>query len=240
MINNLLPARTGELSYVYLLKKINHRTTGEGMATLGVARVFDFISLSTLFFLSVFLITDIPEFVRNAFTIIIIFVIVLLIILYMILFSGRKFVNSIQKIFTDINFEKNPITLYLIKKGFETVDSLEQIKIKKYFFILLVLSILIWGLNYLLLYLLIQAMNFQLSFLIVILGATFILLTTVLPIQGIGGFGTTEAVWTVVFVPLGMTLEAAITSGFCFHIISIIFYLILGGYGIIKLNLIRY
>jgi uncharacterized protein (TIRG00374 family) len=234
-----LPARTGELSYVYLLKRTNHRTTGEGVATLVVSRIFDFISLSALFFLSVILIKDIPKFIINGLSVITFFAIALLIILIILLFTGRKVISSFQKTLCVFHFEKNRIASYLTKKGFETVDSLEQIRIKKYFLILLLISILIWGLNYLLLYLLIQAMNFQLSFLIVILGGAFILLTTVLPIQGIGGFGTTEAVWTIVFVPLGMTIEAAITSGFCFHIISIIFYLILGGYGIIKLNLLR-
>ena len=239
MINNLLPARTGELSYIYLLKKINKRTTGEGVATLIVARIFDFISLSALFFLGVILVNDIPGFIKNALWIIIFFVIFLSVILVTLLFAGRKFVVSIQRTLEKFHFQNNRIALYIGKKGFETVDSLEKIKIKKNVFILMIISTLIWGFNYLLLFLLISAMNFQISYLIVILGGSFILLTSVLPIQGLGGFGTTEAVWTLIFVPLGMPLEEAIISGFCFHIISIVFYLLLGGYGIVKLKIFR-
>ena len=50
MVNNLLPARTGELSYVYLLKKRHNKTVGVGAATLIIARLFDIITILILFF----------------------------------------------------------------------------------------------------------------------------------------------------------------------------------------------
>ena len=57
MMNNLLPARTGELSYIYLLKTGQNKTTGEGLATLIIARIFDFIIISNLF-LAIFFIYE--------------------------------------------------------------------------------------------------------------------------------------------------------------------------------------
>ena len=98
MMNNLLPARTGELSYIYLLKKVPNRTTGEGLATLVVARIFDFIALAILFFAAVILIKNIPIFIQNALWIIAIFTIALLAILFTLLWRGRTFVVSLQKI----------------------------------------------------------------------------------------------------------------------------------------------
>jgi len=50
MMNNLLPARTGEVSYIYLINKVHERDISEGIATLVVARVFDFIVISGIFF----------------------------------------------------------------------------------------------------------------------------------------------------------------------------------------------
>ena len=52
VINMVLPAKTGELSYVYLVNKHHGRTIGEGIATLLIARIFDIISISVLFLVS--------------------------------------------------------------------------------------------------------------------------------------------------------------------------------------------
>lgn len=81
-------------------------------------------------------------------------------------------------------------------------------------------------------------MGFDLSYLSIIIGATFILLTTILPIQGIAGFGTTELIWTLVFVSLGLSKNAAIVSGFSYHILVILFFMILGIYGWLKIRIL--
>lgn len=236
MMNNLLPARTGELSYVYLLKKVNSRTTGEGVATLVVSRIFDFIALPILFFAAILFVKDIPGIIKDALWMIALFLLILFFVLGMVLYRGRSFINLINTIMKSIHIEKNRISVYCLKKGFETADSLEKINVKNIIGPMITFSILIWGFNYLIVYLLIVGMNIQLSLLIVILGCTFTLLTTVLPIQGIGGFGSTEAVWTLVFVPLGMSLDDAIISGFCYHIIIILYFIVLGIYGWIKVR----
>jgi len=230
-VNNLLPARTGELSYVYLLKRINNKTTGEGIATLVVARIFDLIALIILFFIATFLIIAIPKIILDALWIIAIFAFFLLIILVLILTRGEKFVTGVQNVVRKLHCENNRGVNYLIRKGFETVESLDKIQMKKSFAALIASSLLIWGFNYFIVYLLMIGMNFQISILLVILGGTFILLTTVLPIQGIAGFGTTETIWTLVFVPLGLSLDQAIISGFCYHIVIILYFMILGIYG---------
>jgi uncharacterized protein (TIRG00374 family) len=240
-MNNLLPARTGELSYVYLLKKMNNKTIGDGVATLVVARIFDFIALIILFFIAVVVIIAIPKIIMDALWIIAFFAIFLLIVLVLLLTKGKKFVTGVQKTAERLHWEKNPVIHYLIRKGFETVDSLDKIQMKKSIGPLITSSLLIWGFNYVVIYLLMMGMNFQISILLVVLGGTFILLTTVLPIQGIAGFGTTETIWTLVFVPLGLSLDQAIISGFCYHIVIILYFTILGLYGWIttrgKINL---
>jgi uncharacterized protein (TIRG00374 family) len=230
-INNLLPARTGELSYVYLLKRINNKTTGDGIATLVVARIFDFIALILLFFIATVLIIDIPKIIMDAVWIIAFFAIFLLAILIILVTRGKKFVLSVQKTSERFHGENIPGVNYFIRKGFETVESLDKIQMKKSITALMVSSLLIWGVNYCVVYLLMMGMNFQISILLVILGGTFILLTTVLPIQGVAGFGTTETIWTLVFVPLGLSLDQAIISGFCYHIVIILYFTILGLYG---------
>jgi len=234
--NNLLPARTGELSYIYLLKKINNKTVGDGIATLVVSRIFDFIALIILFFFAIVLITDIPKIIMDALWIIAFFGIFLLIVLVILLTRGKKFVIQIQKTAERLHCEHNPGVHFFIRKGFETIESLDRIQIKESISALMISSLLIWGVNYFVVYLLMMGMNFQLSIFIVILGGTFILLTTVLPIQGVAGFGTTETIWTLVFVPLGLSVDQAIVSGFCYHIVIILYFAILGIYGWITIQ----
>ncbi len=234
--NNLLPARTGELSYIYLLKKINNKTVGDGIATLVVSRIFDFIALIILFFFAIVLITDIPKIIMDALWIIAFFGIFLLIVLVILLTRGKKFVIQIQKTAERLHCEHNPGVHFFIRKGFETIESLDRIQIKESISALMISSLLIWGVNYFVVYLLMMGMNFQLSIFIVILGGTFILLTTVLPIQGVAGFGTTETIWTLVFVPLGLSVDQAIVSGFCYHIVIILYFTILGIYGWITIR----
>jgi uncharacterized protein (TIRG00374 family) len=50
--NMVLPVKTGEFSYIYLVNKHYNRTIGEGITTLLIARIFDIISISTLFLVS--------------------------------------------------------------------------------------------------------------------------------------------------------------------------------------------
>jgi uncharacterized protein (TIRG00374 family) len=235
-INSLLPARTGELSYIYLLKKINNKTTGDGIATLVVSRIFDFVALIFLFFIATILVKDIPVNIMAVLWIIAGFTFFLLIILILLLTTGKKFVLLTQKTAQKLHIENNRGVNFLIRKEFETVESLDKIQMKKSMPTLVASSLLIWLLSYFLVYIIMAGLNFQISLLFVVLGGTFIVLTSILPIQGIAGFGTTETVWTLVFVPLGLSINQAIISGFCFHIIMILYFSVLGIYGAIKIK----
>jgi len=231
MMNNLLPARTGELSYVYLLKRVNGRTACEGISTLVVARIFDFIALAIIYFSAILTVKNVPSTINDAFWIIALFMVILFFILGMILFRGRSFVTMINKTMKLIHIEKNRVSIYFLEKGFETAESLERIKVKSIIGLMIAFSILIWGFNYSMGYLILVGMNISLSIQVIVLGMTFTLLSTTLPINGISGFGTNEAFWTLTFVPLGMSLQMAIISGFAYHIILIVNFMILGFIG---------
>lgn len=231
MVNNIMPARTGELSYIYLLKTHHDKNAGEGIATLFVARVFDFISISFLFFISIFMFKDIPEIITKSVWFIFVLFALIVIFLIILLYHGNSFLNLVRTFLRRFRLEERRIIEYSLRKGEEGVHSFEKIRSKKVLFLIFLLSVLILISNYVLIFILLQSMNIQLPFQIVVVGATFMLLTTVSPIYGIGGFGTTEGVWTLVFVPLGLTLETAIISGFSYHIIIWLYFLIAGSYG---------
>jgi uncharacterized membrane protein YbhN (UPF0104 family) len=127
---------------------------------------------------------------------------------------------------------------YLLKKVEEVVRSFEKIKTngKVVIIALIITSFGIWLSLYLLSYILLKAMNIDLGYFAVVLASTFAVLTMVLPIQGIGGFGTLESGWAIGFVAIGLTKEVAISSGFGYHIIIWIYFLVLGCYGFLAMK----
>ena len=231
MVNNILPARTGELSYIYLLKKLHNKKTGEGIATLFVARVFDFISISLLFFVSALMIQDLPEIIMKAVWAIAFLMVFIVVFLVAMLYFGESFFNIVRRFFRRFNLEEKHFADYLLRKGEETVESFEKIKTNGQVIGIITVSIGIWVSVYALNYMLVLAMHINLEFFAVLLGSTFLIFATILPIQGIGGFGTYEGGWVVGFMAVGLTKDVAISSGFVVHVIGIFYYVLLGLYG---------
>lgn len=238
MLNNILPARTGELSYIYLLKKLQNKKAGEGIATLFVVRIFDFITISLLFLVSAFMMQGLPEMVIKMVWVIALFLGSITIFLIALLYVGNTFLNLVKRFFERFNWDKKYFTDFLLRKGEETADSFEKIKANgKITVISLILTSLgIWLFLYSLNYIFIRGMDINLSYFEVMFASSFAVFTTILPIQGIGGFGTLECGWTTGFIAVGLTKEVAISSGFGFHILLWIYFLILGGWGLLKIG----
>lgn len=238
MINNLLPARTGELSYIYLLKNVNDRTTGEGVATLVVARIFDFMVISVFFIFSLFINRNVPSGLMDFLWIGIVFFVIMIIFILSILFSSGAILTQIKKFFGLFHIETTSFGFYFIQKSEESINCINAYKTAKTKIMgkCLILSILIWSSIYSMTFLLMYAMNFKLSFSLILLGSTFAIFSTILPIQGIGGFGTTESAWAIGFILLGISKQDAINSGFGYHIIVLIFTIIMGSLGIFLLK----
>lgn len=228
MMNNLLPARTGELSYVYLLKRIHARPVGEGIATLVVARVFDSIVIISLLFTTGFFVQDIPGVISDFLWIIYLFLLFFVILLIVLVPFGHRVMQIIEKLLNYCRLTTTKLGDYVLRKGYEVVDSFKRIDVWKSVIPIFIVSISTGLASFSALYLILLGMNISLPIQNVIFGATFILLASVLPIHGIAGFGTTEALWTLVYIPLGMTLNDAIISGFGYHILILLFTLILG------------
>jgi len=237
MANNILPARTGEISYVYLSKKLHNIPVGEGVASLMVARVFDLITISFLFFLSTIFIRDLPDMASTIMWLIVgLFVFVLLLFLALVFF-GEMFIDIIRRVANGINALRFSSVQYLLRKGDETVQSFKLMKSKNLFGCVFVTSVILWCFQYLILYILANAMGISLAFWCMILALTFAFFTTVLPIQTIGGFGIIEGGWALGFMIMGVSKEMAICSGFSFHIVLLLFTLVLGTLGLVNTHI---
>jgi uncharacterized protein (TIRG00374 family) len=238
MINNILPFRTGELSYIYLLKKLHNKKVGEGIATLIVARIFDFIIIALLFFTAVLIsFQGLPSIVNKILWIITIFLISIVALLIILVYFGKKFIVKIKNIFIRFGVINSSILVYLLRKGDETIESFGTIKSKSTFIICAMTSIGVWLSVYLMTQVLLNAMNVQMDIKYVIIASTIPIFSVLLPIQGIAGFGTLESAWTISLMSFGVSKEMSILAGFSLHIISIVYFTVLGGVYYLKLKI---
>ena len=227
MVNSLLPARTGELSYVYLLKKRHNKTAGAGAATLITARLFDMITILMLFFISTLFVSTRFDMVAEVRWMIIVLMFMVVLVLIITISQGHTFVILLRKIANHLGMGEVRILDYVFRKMDEATESFSDMHRDTFAWSALV-SIVLWLVLYSVNYTLIIAMGIDMPFWIVLFSSTFAFITTILPVQGIGGFGTIEGGWAIGFIAVGMSKEFAISSGFSVHIIVISYILILG------------
>ena len=238
MASSILPARIGEISYIYLIKKKHNIPTGEGIASLVVVRLFDFITISLIFFISALFVRDLPEVINKAIWIIAGVAIFMVLILIALVSFGNPSMGVVTKIINRIGVGRIEMIKYLLQKTNETVQSFKVVNSKQVIWIF-IFSMLIWVCNYSMGYILIKEMGFRIPIFNILIGFTFSVFASILPIRGIGGFGTSEGVWTIVFMSLGVSKQLSIASGFGYHILVTIYYLIIGCYGMMRLKYVK-
>lgn len=215
MLNNLLPARTGELSFIYLLKKFHNKNVEKGFAILITARVFDCLSILLLFLISAFLLG---------------FGLEMIFFIFFVSFSvlAVLFFKFIRKLNTDV-YIANGFFSPIFKIIKRITDGFRSINLKKPELLkVMLLTLLIWIFQYLTVQLILKSISLDITLLKAIFGSTFAIITTILPIQGIAGFGSFEGGWTFGFILTGHSKDLAIISGFLFHISILIYSLTLG------------
>ncbi|MBW2973139.1 flippase-like domain-containing protein [Candidatus Woesearchaeota archaeon] len=239
MINQLLPFRTGELSFIYLIKKQKISGT-KAMFSLFVARAFDFAAIAVIFIISVFFI-DLKQPMHTILfaTCIILFVLVLLII--SLVFFNKTYLKILKKLLALKQIKKSKIIKFILTKMQETIRHFNTMKSIKHIFIIALFSILTWISIYLMCCALFAGMGITLTFWTIVAGVSLTFFAVMLPIHGIAGFGTIEAAWSIFFFLLGLSKEIAISSSFVYHLIVILFFMILGisGLACLKLFAIR-
>jgi uncharacterized membrane protein YbhN (UPF0104 family) len=234
---DLLPARIGSLSYVYVLNKKLKYPFEQAASTFVVAFVFDFLTLSPFLIFSMLLVGLGSTSVSNLALLIIasIFLLLVYLVLHEIIPLSNVFFKGYSHLLKFLKLEDKKWAEMSKNKIQLTIEGLRQIKSRKIQWPLFLLSLLIragkYGSLYLLLYSLLHNHGFSitdLSFSKTILGITGAELTGALPIKGIAGFGTWESGWALTFQLMDFEQKIAILSGIGVHLISNLFEYSLG------------
>lgn len=239
MVNNMAPMRAGELSYVYMLKKLHNKNAAIGASTLIVARILDFTAICSLFLVSSWIAAKQLEGLRLASILTSLLVIACFFLLIMLLRCRENFLDPFTRSLDKLGLGKDARIKYIILKLREMMQAMESMRNIKTAIFALITSFFIWIANFSVVFLVIKGMHFDMPLHIVIMGSTFTVLSTLLPIYGIAGLGTSQGLWTVILVPLGIPLNDAIISAFGYYIIQMAYYLTLGIYGLISIKILN-
>lgn len=227
---NILPARSGELSYIYLLNKNNNKSIKDGVHTLILSRILDIIAILILFFTLIILTKNLPEIIIKSIPYIFFLALLIVLVLLMLIYKLKRVIRSLKKISIHLQLNDRSFLNNIFNKLDNFAESNFHVD-RKQFIISVIISFWIWIILYSVIYVIIIAMDVDIEFGAFMLATTFYLMISILPVQGIGGFGTFEGGWAISFMAVGVIKEIAISSGFIIHIIFIVYIMILALFG---------
>lgn len=248
---NVLPIRTGELSYVYLLKKHDQTSGIKSFASLVIGAIADLLVILVGFLVVGFYLGDalaegagyffsalehgigtLAQKAKGNILLIIIAGVLFTAHVVALIFIRRRGIHRGHHLWKYASTVKSKIR----EVGRELADTPLDFRLLGIFVCSILIIVFRFGTQCYLVHSMgidigIWKLNFALLF-----GALFALL----PIHGPAGFGTVEAPWVIILSLLSVPKEDAITSGFSLHIIIIMFAIVMGIYGALNLRILKY
>lgn len=228
MFNYILPARSGELSYLFLTKERFKTPFGEGIASLFASRVYDFLSTAILLLLALpFAWAKFPSWALKAsltFCVAVIGICTLVLILVQRAEILDRFSPS------------RPLAarFWLLLK--RTVAGLQEIQRRRKHAQVALLTVGIWACLYANLFFICRGLGYAVDFFQVILVSLLMIPLSLAPVQGFANLGTHELAWVTILMIFGATYETSIYIAFGTHflVMSIIVF-----YGLMSLVSLR-
>ena len=235
--NMVLPARTGEFSYVYVLTRRFMLPIEIGVSTLMVVMVFDLVIVFSLILISI-VIVGINTLEISSISIIAIAV-VLLAISLLILFYLSKIIDLIlmiyRKLLTRFKVSEKKLIFRIYKKFLDINVNLRLIKARKIYWKVYLSSIATRVLKftgyYLIIHAILSPMGYtfsELNYWVILLATITAEISAVLPTHALAGFGTYEWAFALPLIMLGFTKKISLLVGFNLHLVVLLFTVILG------------
>lgn len=215
----VLPSKLGELSYPYLLKKKSRMNVTEGLASLIISRVYDFvIILAVLLFVSI----GFQGFFRFNSSLVILLVTLLIGFLIIALFYMGTFLRwlsyGLGRIPNRTGLRNARFVQWIQKKMSDMAEDFYAIHGRRTHFHASLASLASWAMIFCTFYAYMRGFGVDIPFGRMIFGSTIGVVANALPISGIGNWGTLEAGWAAGFLMVGLSKEKAIATGFGVHI----------------------
>ena len=236
---NILPMRTGEFSYIYLLKRDEKVSATKGIASLLSASIIDILLILTMMSatawgfrrelleqsnLSYWLLFVLPLFG---------IAIILLTAIVILLLPNSDF-RAVERVATFSSRIRIAVLARLAESFAGLLREVTDLPVNWRLLGIIGCSAANLGLRFCMQCYLVQAMEMDLRIMEIIFALSLTSFFNMFPIQTFGNFGTVEVPWILALTSLGVPRDNAIISGFSLHILTLLFSLLLGAYGAIS------
>ena len=235
--SNILPMRTGDVSYVYLMQRRQRVDATRGIASLLVASVMDLILLIGLVVATVWLLrAELPEAFSGP-------------VLYLVLFLiGSGLITSVvfvsvapnlcmrlaeQAVNPLLRLRKRPIS-WTVENGLRVLRELTAFRSHRRFLEVWAYSVMCLAIRFGFQCYLVVEMAVDVPTIEVLFALAFTNVFNLLPVQTVGNFGTTEFPFVWLLKHFGTSVEVATVTGFSLHILILLYCLPLGVYGFFR------
>ena len=234
----IMPMRTGDLSYGFLMKRAGNTRLGEALLSLLLFRLLD--ATTVVLYFAVSLASHKGVYLWDRSTGILAAVVALVGFALVALNLGRLLRRGtaiLRRACELVGVARRPLVQKALKRLEESVGSFAQVSPKV---ILQVsgASLVVWLLTYGTFFVIMRAFSMPVGVVQTVLGSTASVVTGFLPIGGLGSFGTLEVGWTAGFFLVGLPESKAASSGFGVSIATFAYTALLGLVGWIGLTLI--
>ena len=234
---DLLPARIGSLSFIYVLNKRLDFAFEAATSAFVASFVYDFLTLSPFVVAAVIAVGLGAVSISTPALLIVagVFFALWILILWKLIPFLALALAVYGRILGILKWTDKRWAVVSVEKIRATIESLALIQGKRLAVPIFVLSLGIRAAKYVslyfLLFALLRSLGFGmagLSFWKLILGITGAEITSVLPVKGLAGFGTWESVWALTMGIMGFEQRIAILSGLGVHLVTNLFEYALG------------
>ena len=224
MFNYLLPAKSGEVSYVLLSHRYLNTSLSEGTATLIAARFFDFGIIALVLPLVLIAFFDqLPQWLLGS----------ALAYCVMVIGSAVVLLGYLRKrTFSDHATPAPDDLRSRISQAWRRVMSaLSAIDRRGQYLPLWLLTGGIWLCVYANFYCIVASLGFEPTMLQMIVISIILVPLTLLPVQGVANIGTHEAGWVTALSMFGHSIDSAVVIAVTSHVVLFVFVLIWGATG---------
>ena len=215
-LNQLLPFRTGEASYVVLMRRVHGTTVGRGVLVLLVSRVFDLLLVFCFALAFVFFVGDELQMEVGLAAAICGAVVVVSLAALALLRPGVRLLYRLLKRFAGES--PSPRRAKLRDRAARLVAEAEMFRDRAHFLSIFGLSAAMWAGLFVTFYALLNGFGFSIQAPDAVVGSIGAVLTNVLPVNGVANAGSLEAGWTLGLLLVGFTRDAAFAAGIWAHV----------------------
>lgn len=233
-LNNVLPARGGELSFPFIMRRRHGTPVGDTLTFLLIARIFDLLTVITLFLVFAFFLQNQSALGTGMITkpvlgAAFLFLLPVLLFLAFLPWLGKYGYQLLGVVLKRLGLADGKLGSWLLKVGKKAVEAMGRVHNRTVYSRVFFWSILGWLTTFAWFAAFMQAIGTPLRYPLVVVGASFATVSKAIPFMTIGGFGAHEAGWSFGFYLAGLPLEQAIASGFAVNILTLLASVLVGG-----------